>query len=234
LKLGLFGRNDCRAFPEFNGDRALPTITRVVIHNGGWSAEQNFETWTCRVGAAHYTIERDGSVYQHMGEEWAAPHAEGPGRNSLAVGVNDDSIGIELNILKNCNSLDWNARLDDVLAACQPTAAQYASLNILLKDIAKRTGVVLDEKHVLGHCELAQGAAAHSDPRAFDWSQIGLSNSKKLDALLEQEDAKVGHACLWYLAYDDKTGSVDTDLSRNGTEPLLRRLRKRRAAKSAP
>jgi N-acetyl-anhydromuramyl-L-alanine amidase AmpD len=163
--------------------RSLDSISLVVIHNGGTTAAQNVINWQCTQGtAAHYSIQRDGRIFQHIGEERLAAHARG---------VNLQSIGIELNRStfkgKSCNALSENrpplkdlteaARFAAFAEACAPTAEQYASLKSLLTAIASRTRVLLDEEHVVGHCEV--GTSTHQDPRAFDWAQIGLSNDTK-------------------------------------------------------
>jgi N-acetyl-anhydromuramyl-L-alanine amidase AmpD len=188
INFELFGRNDCRAA---KGSRSLDLITHVVIHNGGWNAKGNSDTWACRLAASHYSIQRDGIIYQHIGEELIAPHAKG---------MNEHSIGIELNLPKeageSCNSLRLSndgskANEDRIRKACTPTDAQYAALKVLLDAIAKRTKVTLNEEHVVGHCESAKGKNAHGDPRAFDWGRIGLSNAIKM----QQAE---GTACAWY------------------------------------
>jgi N-acetyl-anhydromuramyl-L-alanine amidase AmpD len=175
-----FGATDCRA----GAPRPLNAITHVVVHNGGSSGAANVATWQCRQAAAHYTIERDGRIVQHMGEELVGAHA---------IGMNARSIGVELNTGSfagtSCNSLDHlqqplaklptperHAAID---ATCAPTMAQYASLRLLLARIVIRTAVRLDEEHVVGHCEVDPPSNGHRDPRGFDWSQINLSNEKK-------------------------------------------------------
>lgn len=186
-----FGMNDCRASKH---SRSLKEITKVVIHQGGWDAENNMKTWGCRPAASHYSIQRDGKVFQHMGEELIAPHAKG---------VNAHAIGIELNLPReagqSCNSLDLpkklpaDAKQARVRAACTPSPEQYAALNGLLAAIAKRTSVTLDAQHVVGHCE-SEHAGGHGDPRAFDWSRIGISNAEK-------DRMATGTACEWYGLY---------------------------------
>ena len=185
----LFGRNDCRASENI---RTLASITHVVIHNGGWNALHNSNTWACRPAASHYSIQRDGIIYQHIGEELIAPHARD---------LNEFSIGIELNLPKeagqSCNSLKFKAgaTLSEkeaiVRTACTPNAAQYESLGKLIKAISLRTSVTLDEEHIVGHCESSAGKNAHGDPRAFDWSEIGLSNDIK-------QARAIGTSCSWY------------------------------------
>jgi hypothetical protein len=126
-----FGEVDCRT-----SSRGGKKITKVVVHNGD-SAEKNNENWHCRKGASHYTIDRDGKIYQHAGEELATWHAS-------STAVNDVAIGIELQIRRkygeSCNSIhasdaakvakEQGIAAEDVIAQmCAPTLAQYASLD---------------------------------------------------------------------------------------------------------
>lgn len=184
VNYSLFGQVDFR----IRYKRELRDIRRIVIHNGGYTAAGNNATWLTRAAAAHYTIQRDGTIFQHLGEEAQAPHAPG---------ANRDGIGIELNIgkagTKSCNSLGASDGAAAVLAACSPTAAQYTSLNALITDIISRTSVRVNTEQIIGHCETG-GTGGHADPRAFDWSRIGLSNVAK-----KQRLTTIPNACSWYL-----------------------------------
>jgi len=176
-----FGKVDCRSWTR------KKAITKVIVHNGD-DAEGNDSTWHCRKGASHYTVDRDGKIYQHVGEERAAAHAS---RNDM----NDTSIGIELQIRRKygttCNSLSdgdadeiarkYGLRREDVVTElCSPTSAQYRSLTKLLADIRSRHSI----GDVLGHCEVK--GTSHGDPRAFDWRAIGGSARKQ------------ANICRWY------------------------------------
>lgn len=187
INFSLFGQVDFR----IRYKRATQNITKVVIHNGGYTAAGNNATWQSRPAAAHYTIGRDGVIFQHVGEEMQAPHAPGG---------NKDGIGIELNIGKangkSCNSLGSGATPDQVRAACTPTDAQYQSLNALLNDIMRRDpNVRKNVNQIVGHCELS-GTDGHADPRAFDWSRIGLDNQEKKNRL-----TAIPNACSWYVPF---------------------------------
>lgn len=173
-----FGEVDCRS-----NERTDP-IRRIVIHNGD-HARGNNDNWKCRQSAAHYTIDRDGTIYQHMGEERVAWHARP---------VNGDTIGIELAIKRkygeSCNGVsdfgaiakaEGLADSDIVADMCGVTAAQYASLSKLVDDIEARHPVVADG--VVGHCEV--GDTNHGDPKAFHYPAIGVAPRKN-----------VGH-CAW-------------------------------------
>jgi len=197
VDFSLFGHNDARAGKK---PRPLKSITHVVIHNGGWNGKHNSQTWECRPAASHYTIDRDGKIVQHIGEELIAPHAGG--RHTALPRMNHDSIGIELAIGKwrgtSCNSLkvkkDEKGRAA-VMSACAPSLQQYGALLRLLPAIISRTSVKLSETQIIGHCETVK-PAGHGDPKAFDWRKIGLSNEKKLAKLKTHPNA-----CGWYHLY---------------------------------
>jgi N-acetyl-anhydromuramyl-L-alanine amidase AmpD len=186
INFSLFGQVDFR----IRYKRELRDIRRIVVHNGGYTAAGNNSTWLTRPAAAHYTIQRDGVIFQHLDERAQAPHAPG---------ANRDGIGIELNIgksgAKSCNSLHASDGATAILAACSPTDAQYASLNALITDIMTRTSVRKDIEHIIGHCE-ASGTGGHADPRAFDWSRIGLNGAAK-----KQRLTTIPNACSWYLPF---------------------------------
>lgn len=173
-----FGEVDCRS-----SDRSEP-IKRIVIHNGDHGRGNN-DNWKCRQSSAHYTVDRDGTIFQHIGEERVAWHARP---------ANGDSIGIELAIKrkygKSCNSVsDFGAiakgegleAADIVADMCGVTAAQYTSLAKLVADIEARHPIVADG--IVGHCEV--GDTNHGDPKAFHYPAIGTPMRKN-----------VGH-CSW-------------------------------------
>ncbi len=88
IDFSYFGKNDCRT--NRSPRRKNQKVTKIVIHNGD-KAKANKKNWECRSATAHYTIDRDGKTYQHVGEERMAWHVKGGNRNS---------IGIELQILR--------------------------------------------------------------------------------------------------------------------------------------
>lgn len=187
INFSLLGRVDALAW----GKRDLKDITLIVVHNGGYTAGGNNRTWLSnfqeigkKVGA-HYTIDRNGVIFQHAGEELYMAHAPNG---------NKKGIGIELNIGKyqgvSCNSLR-NATPATILEACTPTDAQYTSLDILINDIISRTSAQKNINQIVGHCELVP-LSGHGDPRAFDWTKIGLDNAAK-------KQKAQGHPCTGYL-----------------------------------
>ncbi len=178
-----------------NRTRKLQDIKRFVVHNGGYTAQMNVDTWlglfkkTGKKTGTHYTINRDGIIYQMIGEEAVAYHANA---------ANNDSIGVELNISsfngKSCNSLGSGTTAAAVIQACSPTDAQYSALNSLLNDITKRTSLQLNQTSIIGHCEAL--GATHGDPRAFDWGKIGLNNQDKKELISSRKTP-----CSWYLPF---------------------------------
>jgi N-acetyl-anhydromuramyl-L-alanine amidase AmpD len=186
LDFSLFGKVDFSVFKT----RKLTKTTVLVIHNGGYTARMNSDLIVDKhedgkKSGAHYTIQRDGRIYQHIGEEMITAHGNG---------ANTKGIGVELNITTykgtSCNSLRSGTPAAGVIQACAPTEAQYKALNLLIDDLVVRTAIKRDAVHLIGHCE-ARGAT-HGDPRAFDWTRIGLSNEEKKDQVkaLERESKK--------------------------------------------
>ena len=195
--------------------RPAGSVQKIVIHNGGFTANGNQETWykSClykkspdvipdkekydkkgelkkySLVGAHYTIDRGGTIYQHVAEGCVVYHAPGG---------NDAGIGIELNISKDENGRSCNSLVKpsakDVHTACDPTQAQYDSLKKLIDDIHTRHSIPLNINTVKGHCELV-GPSGHGDPRAFDWTQL------KLGFTNEEKKSVAGGACSWYLPF---------------------------------
>jgi len=82
-----------------------------------------------------------------------------------------------------------------VREACTPTDAQYTALSSLINDIVTRTHVQKNINQIKGHCEVS-GPNGHGDPRAFDWSKIGLDNASK-----KAVGQTTPNACSWYLPF---------------------------------
>lgn len=197
-----FGEVDCRSI-----DRTSD-IRRIVVHNGDDAAGNN-ESWKCRYAGAHYTIDRNGEIYQHMGEERAAFHANTE---------NADTIGIELAIKRKygttCNSMGDPAKVaadlgltpEDIIAdICGPSKAQYEALANLVADIKTRHPIADDG--IFGHCEVK--AATHGDPKAFDWHALGMPLRKAVNK------------CGWYHVAAVKTAVVTALREQDGTRIFL-------------
>lgn len=100
--------------------------------------------------SAHYTIDRDGSVYQHVDETEKAFHAGVSEMPDGRSGVNDFSIGIEL------------VNLNDGIEPYPDE--QMESLMCLVDDICTRQSI----SHVVSHAEIARPKGRKSDPRGLD------------------------------------------------------------------
>jgi N-acetylmuramoyl-L-alanine amidase len=197
IDFSYFGKNDCRT--NRSPRKKNQPVTKIVIHNGD-NAKANQGNWKCRISASHYTIDRDGKIYQHVGEERIAWHVK---RN------NTNSIGIELQILPawkskkslgSCNGIDKKmakkmgmSQEALVRKLCAPTLEQYRAIKALIADIKSRHPI--SKNGVVGHCELVR-RGGHGDPRAFDWKQIWLSNIQKMNFVKTNNTA-----CSWYHLY---------------------------------
>jgi len=105
--------------------------------------------------SAHYTVDKDGTVVQHVREKYRAWHA---GESMLPNGrtrVNDFSIGIEL-VNKNTGNDPY-------------PSSQIDSLTKLLLDIESRHPI----EYLVSHAEVAQPPGRKSDPKGFDYAQLG-------------------------------------------------------------
>jgi N-acetyl-anhydromuramyl-L-alanine amidase AmpD len=104
--------------------------------------------------SAHYTIDRDGTVYQHVEETMKAFHAGVSEMPDGRTGVNDFSIGIEL--------VNRNDGIDTY------PSAQLDALRQLLAGIRSRHPIAF----VVSHAEIARPPGRKSDPRGLDVSQF--------------------------------------------------------------
>jgi N-acetyl-anhydromuramyl-L-alanine amidase AmpD len=104
--------------------------------------------------SAHYTIDRDGTIYKHVDETEKAFHAGTSEMPDGRTGVNDFSIGIEL--------VNLNDGVDPY------PAAQLQSLRNLLDEARSRHPIAF----VMSHAEIARPPGRKSDPRGLDVSQF--------------------------------------------------------------
>ncbi len=106
--------------------------------------------WKDNKVSPHYAIDKAGTIYQLVAEKNIAWHAGVSALPNGDTNVNSRSIGIEL-VYSNKET---------------PTAAQYASLQYLVKNIESRYTI----KYVLGHEQIAPGRKI--DPWNFDYTKI--------------------------------------------------------------
>lgn len=146
---------------EFKSDssRDVQTIDTIVIHShynptakDPFSIESSKAVFDAEQVSAHYVIDRTGTVWQLVPENYMAWHAgvsQMPAPDNRTA-VNYFSIGIELAATKTSGY----------------TASQYQSLVRLCTDIIGRLPI----KYVVGHSTISPGRK--TDPWLFDWKQF--------------------------------------------------------------
>jgi N-acetylmuramoyl-L-alanine amidase len=127
--------------------------------------------------SVHYMIDRDGTVYCFIPENYAAWHAgkgEFAGDERLTDKMNKYSIGIELLAIGSATDMEQYltpaeyAALDPELIGF--TGEQYDALSALLEDVCARNSIPFDRNHVIGHNEYNPDK---SDPgELFDWERV--------------------------------------------------------------
>lgn len=131
----------------------------IILHaTGGNTLEGAVATLRKEGGASiHYVIDRDGTVVQMLPESLAAHHITCQSDACLPT----KSIGIELVNLGHVNPEAFSGLVyeDQLRAFNYPfwedyPPAQRQALKILVRDIAARWGIPLDQEHVLGHFQL--------------------------------------------------------------------------------
>jgi len=109
-----------------------------------------FSEWKANAVSPHYAIDRAGVIYQLVAEKNIAYHAGVAALPNGDTNVNTRSIGIEM-IYSNKDT---------------PSAAQYASLQALIKNIQSRYNI----GYILGHKQISPGRKV--DPWNFDYTKI--------------------------------------------------------------
>ena len=122
----------------------LDNLRDVIEH---FSSSQNMVS-------SHYTIDRDGTIVSHVGENARAWHAGASRMQDGRANVNDFSIGIEL-----VNRNDGIDRFPE---------SQIQALRDLLKNIISRHPI----RYIVPHYACAEPPGRKSDPAGFDNSWI--------------------------------------------------------------
>jgi len=142
--------------PNFN-DRNGQDIDFIILHYTGMKTAQDALERLCDPDAevsAHYTVDEDGSVYQHVEENMRAWHA-GKGQWNDCHDLNSASIGIE--IVNPGHEFGYR----------QFTDAQIETVVHLCRAIQKR----YDIKFVLAHSDIAP--IRKEDPgELFPWQYL--------------------------------------------------------------
>ncbi len=145
-------------------------ITALVLHYTGMEDAEEVKQRLCCPDAgvsAHYFIEEDGTIIQHVDEKKRAWHA-GVSSWRGRPNVNDYSIGIEI---QNPGH-EWGYR------AFPDT--QMKSVIALSQAIIARHNI--EKRNVIAHSDIAP--TRKQDPgELFDWSWVGLFNATATDIL---------------------------------------------------
>ncbi len=138
-------------FPTCNYSAPRAKKQMIVLHTTESSSLSStvatFQNPGSKV-SAHYTIDRDGRIFQHLPEGYTAWHAGASSYAPLGISgsCNAESIGIEVQRAPNQ----------------ELTPAQIASMMALVKDIQKRQGIL--PEHVVAHSDVAPGRKADPGP----------------------------------------------------------------------
>lgn len=107
--------------------------------------------------SAQYVLDRDGTIYQLVGDEKRAWHAGVSALNGVPTDVNGRSIGIEI--------------VNDGSGKTPFTEAQYKSLGQLVGYLKQRYNVPM--KNIVGHKDVALPYGRKTDPAPnFDWNRL--------------------------------------------------------------
>lgn len=145
--------------PNFDARAGGVTPSFIILHYTGMpDAQTALERLTSPESkvSAHYTLDEEGRIYQHVAEEKRAWHA-GRGYWRGATDINSHSIGIEL----------VNPGHEGGYRAFPQ--AQIQSLIPLCKDITSR--IEMDKKSILAHSDIAP--SRKTDPgELFPWESL--------------------------------------------------------------
>ena len=139
--------------------RAGELAKMLVLHYTGMKTAAQALARLCEPNAkvsAHYTIDEDGTIYQHVPESRRAWHA-GVGKWHAFDDINNVSIGIEL--VNPGHEFGYRPF----------PSSQISVLELLARDIVRRHKI--SPRHVVGHSDVAPGRKR--DPgELFDWARL--------------------------------------------------------------
>ncbi len=188
-------------FPTCNYSAPRAKKQMIVLHTTESSSLSStvstFQSPSSKV-SAHYTIDRDGTIHQHLPEGYTAWHAGVSNYPPLGIqgSCNAESIGIEIQ-----------------RAPGQPlTPEQIASTMALVKDIQKRQGI--SPEHTVAHSDVAPGRKSDPGPD-FPWGAFaaeGLALPREYHRGMGDENPSLAHIrstdCAYYTRPDYPTGIV--------------------------
>jgi N-acetylmuramoyl-L-alanine amidase len=145
--------------PNFN-DRGGKDIDTIVLHhtasNNGQADLAHMRNPKSEV-SAHYMLDRDGKIYQLVGDSKRAWHAGKSELHGVPTDVNSRSIGIEI--------------VNDGSGKTPFTEAQYKSLTQLVGYLKQEYKVPMN--NIVGHKDVAVPKGRKNDPAAnFNWNRL--------------------------------------------------------------
>jgi N-acetylmuramoyl-L-alanine amidase len=143
-----------------NNARGGMDIDTIVLHHTGSNNGASDLAWMRNPQSqvsAHYMLDRDGKIYQLVGDEKRAWHAGKGELHGVPTDVNGRSIGIEI--------------VNDGSGKTAFTDAQYKSLTQLVGYLKQEYKV--PGNNIVGHKDVAVPKGRKSDPAAnFDWNRL--------------------------------------------------------------
>jgi len=160
-KPGTFTKPPVINAPSPNANsRGGADIDTIVLHHTGSNNGAGDLAWMRNPQSqvsAHYMLDRDGKIYQLVGDEKRAWHAGKGELHGVPTDVNGRSIGIEI--------------VNDGSGKTAFTDAQYKSLTQLVGYLKQEHKVPAN--NIVGHKDVAVPKGRKSDPAAnFDWKRL--------------------------------------------------------------
>ncbi|WNG26855.1 N-acetylmuramoyl-L-alanine amidase [Cystobacter fuscus] len=160
-KPGTFTKPPVVNAPSPNSNsRGGADIDTIVLHHTGSNNGAGDLAWMRNPQSqvsAHYMLDRDGKIYQLVGDEKRAWHAGKGELHGVPTDVNGRSIGIEI--------------VNDGSGKTPFTDAQYKSLTQLVGYLKQEYKVPAN--NILGHKDVAVPKGRKSDPAEnFDWNRL--------------------------------------------------------------
>ncbi|NVJ22431.1 N-acetylmuramoyl-L-alanine amidase [Myxococcus sp. AM011] len=147
--------------PSPNSDsRNGADIDTIVLHHTASNDGKADLSWMRNPDSkvsAHYMVDRDGKIYQLVGDDKRAWHAGKSELHGVPTDVNARSIGIEI--------------VNDGSGKTAFTEAQYKALTQLTSHLKEKYDVPM--KNIVGHADVAVPKGRKNDPAPnFDWTRL--------------------------------------------------------------
>ncbi|MFP2903681.1 N-acetylmuramoyl-L-alanine amidase [Pyxidicoccus sp. 3LFB2] len=141
-------------------ERGGKDIDTIVLHHTASNNGAGDLAWMRNPKSqvsAHYMVDRDGKIYQLVGDEKRAWHAGKGELNGVPTDINGRSIGIEI--------------VNDGSGKTAFTEAQYKALTQLTGHLKQKYDVPM--KNIVGHADVAVPKGRKNDPAPnFDWNRL--------------------------------------------------------------